>query len=61
MQSIYNYIITTDARMEYLIGLRDYSADSHTSEFLASEITKIIEHYKSNRFAAVVTDNASNC
>ncbi|RIA96089.1 hypothetical protein C1645_815928 [Glomus cerebriforme] len=30
MESIYNYIVTTDTRMEYLIGLRDYSSDSHT-------------------------------
>ena len=61
MESIYNYIVTTDTRMEYLIGLRDYSSDSHTSEFLTNEISNIIEQLGSDKFAAVVTDNASNC
>ncbi|GES97518.1 ribonuclease H-like domain-containing protein [Rhizophagus clarus] len=43
MESIYNYIVITDTRMEYLIGLYDYSSESHTSEFLIEEISKIIE------------------
>jgi hypothetical protein len=47
--------------MEYLIALRDYSSDSHTSEFLTSEISDIIEQLGSDKFAAVVTDNAANC
>ena len=46
--------------MEYLIGLRDYSSDSHTSKFLTNEISDIIEQLGSDKFAAVVTDNASN-
>jgi len=29
--------------MEYLIGLYDYSSNSHTSEFLTEEISSIIE------------------
>jgi len=61
MKSIYNYIITTDIWMEYLIGLHDYSSDSHTSEFLTDEISNIIEKLSSDKFAAVVTDNVSNC
>ena len=61
MESIYNYIVTTDTRMKYLIGLRDYSSDSHTSEFLTNEISNMIEKLGSDKFAAVVTDNASNC
>ncbi|GES99151.1 ribonuclease H-like domain-containing protein [Rhizophagus clarus] len=61
MESIYNYIVTTDTRMEYLIGLYDYSSESHTSEFLTEEISKIIEKLGSDKFAAIVTDNASNC
>ncbi|CAG8755942.1 ribonuclease H-like domain-containing protein [Rhizophagus irregularis DAOM 181602=DAOM 197198] len=61
MKSIYNYIVTTDTRMEYLIGLYDYSSDSHTSEFLTEEISSIIEKLGSDKFAAIVTDNASNC
>ena len=47
--------------MEYLIGLYDYSSNSHTSEFLTEEISSIIEKLGSEKFAAIVTDNASNC
>ncbi|GBB89019.1 hypothetical protein RclHR1_15660001 [Rhizophagus clarus] len=61
MESIYNYIVTTDTRMEYLIGLYDYSSESHTSEFLTEEISKIIKKLGSDKFVAIVTDNASNC
>lgn len=35
--------------------------NSHTGEFLASEISNIIEKIGLDKFAAVVTDNASNC
>jgi hypothetical protein len=61
MESIYNYIVTTDTRTEYLIGLYNYSSNSHTGEFLTEEISKIIEELGSDKFAAIVTDNASNC
>jgi len=61
MESIYNYIITTDTRKEYLVGLKNYSSYSHTGEFLANEISNIIEKLGSDKFAAVVTDAASNC
>ncbi|PKK63353.1 hypothetical protein RhiirC2_855058 [Rhizophagus irregularis] len=57
----YNYIITTDIRMENLVGLYYYSSDSHTSEFLTEEISSIIEKLGSVKFAAIVIDNASNC
>ncbi|CAG8625670.1 34031_t:CDS:2, partial [Gigaspora margarita] len=59
--SIYNYIITTDTRKEYLIGLKNYSNHSLTGEFLASEISEVIEKIGTDKFAAVVTDAASNC
>ncbi|CAG8843989.1 28910_t:CDS:2, partial [Gigaspora margarita] len=61
MESIYNYIVTTDIRKEYLIGLKDYSSNSHMGEFLANEISNIIEKFGSDKFAAIVTDAASNC
>jgi hypothetical protein len=35
--------------------------ESHTGEFLASEISEIIEKIGPDKFAAIVTDNASNC
>jgi hypothetical protein len=44
-----------------LVSLRNYSKDSHTGEFLASEIADVIEKIGLDKFAAVVTDNASNC
>ena len=34
---------------------------SHTGEFLASEISEIIEKVGLDRFATIVTDNTSNC
>jgi len=46
--------------MEYLISLRDYSLNSYTSEFLTNEISNIIEQLGNNKFAALITDNASN-
>lgn len=61
MESVYNYIVTTDTQMEYLIALRDYSSDSHTSEFLTNEISSIIEQLGSDKFTAIITDNAFNC
>ncbi|CAG8708030.1 33741_t:CDS:10 [Gigaspora margarita] len=60
MESIYNYIVTTDTRKEYLIGLKDYSSNSHTGEFLTNEISDIVEKLSSDKFAAIVTDAASN-
>jgi len=61
MESVYNYIVTTDCRREFLIDLCDYSLDSHTGEFLTKEISGIIERLGSDKFAAIVTDNAANC
>lgn len=54
-------MITTTDRKEYLVSLRNYSLESHTGEFLASEISSIIETIGTEKFAAVVTDSAANC
>jgi len=35
--------------------------ESHTEEFLASEISGIVEKIGSDKFAAIVTNNAANC
>ncbi|CAG8839613.1 35366_t:CDS:2, partial [Gigaspora margarita] len=35
MESIYNYVVTTDTRKEYLINLKNYSAQSYTDRFAA--------------------------
>ncbi|GBC02591.1 hypothetical protein RclHR1_00470021 [Rhizophagus clarus] len=42
------------------VALRNYSMELHTGEFLASEISDIIEKIGLDKFTAVVTDNASN-
>ncbi|RIB11952.1 hypothetical protein C2G38_2202073 [Gigaspora rosea] len=60
-ESFYNYIATTIDYKEYLIALQNYSSNSHTSEFLAKEISDLVEKVGSEKFAAIVTDNASNC
>ena len=60
-ESIYNYIVTTPERKEYLVALCNYSMESHIGEFLATEISEIVEKIGLDKFAAVVTDNASNC
>ncbi|CAG8790888.1 3068_t:CDS:2 [Gigaspora margarita] len=61
MDSVYNYIVMTDTRKEYLISLKNYSAQSHTGEFLANEILDIVDKLDSDKFVAVVTDAATNC
>ncbi|CAB4443079.1 unnamed protein product [Rhizophagus irregularis] len=59
--SIYNYIILTSDREQYLYSLNDYSSDHHTGEFLASDITNIIGKIGSEKITALVADNAANC
>ena len=59
-KSIWNFIILTPERKEYLHSLLDLSVDSHTSEFLASKIKEVINNVGSEKFAAVVSDNAAN-
>ncbi|RHZ83610.1 hypothetical protein Glove_89g38 [Diversispora epigaea] len=58
--SLYNFIIITSERKEYLIALKNFSKESHTGEMLANEIAIIIEKISSEKFAAVVTDAAAN-
>ncbi|CAH1769419.1 5540_t:CDS:2, partial [Entrophospora sp. SA101] len=58
--SIYNYVVTTPKRKEYLIKLKIYNTVSQTSEFMANEISRVIEKIGLHKFAAVVTDSGSN-
>jgi len=44
-----------------LIALNNYSANLHIEEFLANEISTIVEKVGSDKFAAVITDAASAC
>ena len=57
--SIYNFIIITPDRKEFLYLLKDFSAESHTADFLASKIQEVIDEVGQQKFAAVVSDNAS--
>ncbi|CAG8707693.1 23741_t:CDS:2, partial [Cetraspora pellucida] len=58
--SLYNFIISTSERKEYLYSLLDFSDAVQTGEFLASKISEIIDRVGSNKFMACVTDNGSN-
>ena len=51
----------THDRKEYLYQLRDLSLVKHTAQLLAEEIEKVLKKIGPDRFAAIVTDNASNC
>ena len=43
------------------MALKNYSSNSQTGEFLANEISTIIENIGSEKFAAIVTDAGSAC
>ncbi|CAG8777132.1 31710_t:CDS:2, partial [Gigaspora margarita] len=58
--SVYNFIITTPKRKEYLIKLKEYNKVCHTGEFMANEILSFIEKLDVEKFAAVVTDSGAN-
>lgn len=59
-QSIWNFIILTPQRKEYLYQLSDLSLDSHTANYLAKKIEDVIENVGPNRISAIVSDNAAN-
>ena len=58
VDSLYNFVVTTPARKEYLAALKNFS---HTGKMLAKEISAVIEKIGVSKFAAVVTDSAVNC
>ena len=45
---------------KFLYSLHDFSANSHTAEFLVEKIDTILDEVGRDRFTAIVTDNASN-
>jgi hypothetical protein len=59
-RSIWNFIITTPSRKEYLYQLSDLSENSHTSVYLAEVIESVIDQIGANKIAAIVSDNAAN-
>ena len=58
--SIYNFIILTPERHQYLYCLRDFSVSHHTEEFLANEIKTILNKVGPKKFKAIVIDNGAN-
>ncbi|GBC50202.2 ribonuclease H-like domain-containing protein [Rhizophagus irregularis DAOM 181602=DAOM 197198] len=59
--SVYNYVILTPDREQYLYALHDYLDNHHTGDFLAGQITDIIKKISFEKIFALVTDNAVNC
>jgi replicative superfamily II helicase len=59
-QSIWNFILLTPSRKEYLYQLSDLSLDSHTAEYLAVQIEEVIKKVGPERISAIVSDNAAN-
>ncbi|GES96485.1 ribonuclease H-like domain-containing protein [Rhizophagus clarus] len=59
-QSIWNFIILTPSRKEYLYQLSDLLLDSYTTEYLAMQIEKIIKSVGSDHILAIVSNNAAN-
>ncbi|HEY9399093.1 MAG TPA: DUF domain-containing protein [Nitrososphaeraceae archaeon] len=59
-RSIWNFIITTPSRKEYLYQLSDLSENSHTAVYLTEVIESIINKVGANKIAAIVLDNAAN-
>src|SRR5579859_8050306 len=50
----------TPSREEYLYKLKDLTENSHTGNYLAEVIGKVIEKIGPNKISAIVSDNAAN-
>jgi hypothetical protein len=59
-RSIWNFTILTPNRKEYIFRLSDLSIDSHTGDYIASQIEDILDKVGSEKFAAIISDNGSN-
>ena len=57
--SVYNFLITTSDHKEFLFALRDLSDVSHTVELLFDKIEDVLLRISPEKFAGVVSDNAS--
>ena len=58
--SIWNFVIYTSSRKQYLYCLKDFSAESHTGEFIAFQIEEVLNKIGTKKFATIVTDGAAN-
>jgi hypothetical protein len=60
-QNLYNFVLMTSNRREYLWNIENVSSESITGEFLANHIEKIINVIGCSKIAGLVTDGAANC
>ncbi|GES99414.1 ribonuclease H-like domain-containing protein [Rhizophagus clarus] len=60
-QNNYQQTSATKKRKEFLLELKDYLQGSTTGDFLADQVSSIVEKTGVEKFAAFVTDSESNC
>ena len=58
-ESIYAFVLILPSGKEYIHSLQDFSLYTHTADFIAREIIKVIEDVGAENFSSVVSDNAS--
>jgi hypothetical protein len=58
--SVWNFIIHTPTRKQFLYQLKDFSSESHTANYIANQIEDVINKIGSNKFSAIVSDGAAN-
>lgn len=58
--SIWNFVLLTPSRQEYLYELGNYSDQSHTAEFLANQIELVIDRIGNKKISAIISDNGAN-
>jgi hypothetical protein len=59
-QSLYVFVVMTDDGKEYVYSLKNFSKNSHTGEFLSTEILRILNEIGIKKFCAVILNHASN-
>ena len=60
-RNLYNFVLMTSNRHEYIWAIEDVSSESITGDFLATQIEKIINSIGKDKIAGLVTDGAANC
>ncbi|KAL0024969.1 hypothetical protein WJX77_007098 [Trebouxia sp. C0004] len=60
MQSLYGFLVLFPDGRSILQKVEDFSAHTHSGEFLASETIKVLKDIGPDKFIAIVTDNAAN-
>jgi Protein of unknown function (DUF 659)/BED zinc finger len=60
-RNLYNFVLMTSNRHEYLWAIEDVSSESITGDFLTTQIEKIINNIGQDKIAGLITDGAANC